>query len=287
MSELKAKDSRVLSFPIDYVYRTITDIASYHKWWPREISFELEYLDPGVIGTIIDVHNGIFVRWKAKITGFKTNKLLAIDYVEGSWIGKTFWRFEEKDGRTELSLEIDLSINREWLKVVSKFMSFRKFHSKQIQKVFNNLEKYLAANEGLYIHTIRISHLDHIVLTVSDIEKTSMFYHRVLGMEIITFGGGLKALKFGNQKINLQEAGKELKPKADKPMPGSADICLVADTNIETVILELKSNNIEIVHGPVERTGAEGKIISVYIRDPDKNLVEIFNYMKSDKFNSA
>jgi uncharacterized protein YndB with AHSA1/START domain len=148
MSELTAKDSRQLSFPVDYVFRTVTDIASYHKWWPREISFELEYLDPGVIGTTIDIHNGIFVRRQAKITGFKNNKLLAIDYIEGSWIGKTVWQFEEKAGGTELSLEIDLSINRQWLKVVSKFMSFRKFHSKQIQKVFNNLEKYLAAGKS-------------------------------------------------------------------------------------------------------------------------------------------
>ena len=108
------------------------DIASYHKWWPREISFELEYLDPAVIGTIVDVHNGMFVRWKARVSGFKTNRILAIDYIDGDWIGKTHWRFEETESGTKLSLDIDLEINRAWLKAVSRFISFQRFHSKQI-----------------------------------------------------------------------------------------------------------------------------------------------------------
>ena len=147
MGELKAKDSRIFDYPVDYVYRVLTDIASYHKWWPREISFELEYLDPGVIGTVVNVHNGLFVSWKAKVSGFRTNRLLAIDYTEGSWIGKTYWRFEDKAGKTEISLEIDLSVNRAWLDTASKFVDFSHIHSRQMQKVFNNLDKYLRENE--------------------------------------------------------------------------------------------------------------------------------------------
>ncbi len=280
MGELKANDSCELKFPVDYVYRVLADIAAYHKWWPREISFELQYLDPGIIGTVIDVHNGMFVRWKAKVSAFRTNRLLAIDYIEGDWIGNTYWRFEDSAGITKLSLEIDLDINRSWLKIISAFFNFSKFHSKQIKRVFANLEKYLAENENTYLKGIRIAELDHLVLTVNDIEKTCDFYRSVLGMEVITFDEGRKALKFGGRKINLHQAGREYDPIAKNPTEGSADICFITHLKADDVIRELKSKNVAIELGPIERTGAEGKVNSVYIRDPDGNLIELASYSK-------
>ncbi len=281
MGELKTSDTRQFNYPVDHVFRTVMDIASYHKWWPREISFELEYLDPAVIGTIVDVHNGMFVRWKARVSAIKSNRLLAIDYMEGDWIGKTYWRFEETQGGTLLSFDIDLEINRVWLKAVSRFISFSRFHSRQIQKVFSNLEKYLASEESTYTDELKISHFEHIVLTVADIERTCNFYHNVLKMEILTFDGGRKALKFGRQKINLHTPGGEFTPKAKNPVPGSADICLVTYLNMDAVMRELKSGGVAIEEGPVEKSGADGKIISVYIHDPDGNLIEISNHLKT------
>src|SRR4030095_2217211 len=209
MAKLKAKDSRVFDYPVDYVYRTITDFTSYSKWWPHEIKFDLEHLHRAVIGTTINVQNGPFVKWKSKITSFKTNKLLAIDYVEGAWLGKTFWRFEDIEGSTELTLELDLEVNRLWLNLISIFVNFSRYHSRQVKHIFNNLEKYLAAYKGSYIHQIQLSHLDHLVLTVRDINASCRFYHTVLGMEIITFADGRKAVKFGSQKINFHQAGGE------------------------------------------------------------------------------
>ncbi|MDN7247379.1 VOC family protein [Planococcus shenhongbingii] len=125
---------------------------------------------------------------------------------------------------------------------------------------------------------MKINRLDHLVLTVASIEDTCEFYHRILGMEINAFGDNRKALKFGNQKINLHEAGKEFEPKAKTPMPGSADLCLITDTSIPEVILHLRNCQVEIEEGPVKRTGATASITSVYIRDPDGNLIEISNY---------
>lgn len=280
MSKVQSIDRCLLNFPVDYVYRTLTDFASYSAWWPKEIRFELEHLNPGIIGTIINVQNGPFLKWKSKITGFKNNRLLAIDYIEGAWLGKTYWRVEDKDGDTELTMEIDLEINTWWLKPVSAVMNFPKYHSKQIHKIFENLRKHLALHETDYTHIIRISHIDHIVLTVADVDKTCAFYHSVLGMEIVTFGEGRKALRFGSQKINLHKKGSEYEPKAANALTGSGDLCFIANTTIEHVISELKSKNIEIIEGPVERTGAHGNIISVYIRDPDNNLIEISNYVR-------
>lgn len=280
LGELKAIDTCELKFPADYVYRVVADIAAYHKWWPSEISFELLYLDPGIVGTVVDVHNGMFVSWKARVSGFKTNRLLAIDYTEGDWIGKTEWKFSESRGTTRLTLEIDLEINRAWLKFVSAFISFSKFHSKQIKRVFANLEKYLLENESTYIKGIRISGIDHIVLTVKDIENTMDFYHRVLGMEKVTFGEGRMALKFGSQKINLHQAGAHTGPRAANAAPGSTDICFITHLSIDDAVRELTSKSINIELGPVEKTGAEGKMNSVYIRDPDGNLIEIACYHK-------
>lgn len=125
---------------------------------------------------------------------------------------------------------------------------------------------------------IRYAGFDHIVLTVASIERTLKFYCGLLGMEEITFGQGRKAILCGNQKFNLHEIGKEFEPKAHKPTPGSIDLCIIASTPIAQVKETLLKNNIHIVKGPVERTGAKGKIISLYIRDPDQNLIEISNY---------
>ena len=124
-----------------------------------------------------------------------------------------------------------------------------------------------------------IERIDHFVLTVGSIERTCEFYERVLSMETETFGDGRKALKFGSQKINLHETGKEFEPKAENPTAGSGDFCLITRTPIEKVVLHLKETGVEIEEGPVPRTGAEGNLISVYFRDPDRNLVEISNYV--------
>lgn len=126
---------------------------------------------------------------------------------------------------------------------------------------------------------MEINRIDHFVLTVKSIEKTCDFYGRILGMEVVSFGSGRKALKFGNQKFNLHQAGAEFLPKAEKPTPGSADFCLISDTPIEAVIEQLSSFSVEIEEGPVSRTGATGPILSVYLRDPDGNLVEISQYV--------
>ncbi|EXS34333.1 VOC family protein [Acinetobacter sp. 826659] len=126
---------------------------------------------------------------------------------------------------------------------------------------------------------MKISHLDHLVLTVSNIESTCHFYQTVLGFEVITFKGNRKALKFGNQKINLHQQGNEFEPKALQPTPGSADLCFISDTPISEVVAHLNQLNITIEEGPVERTGAMHPILSVYIRDPDQNLIEISNIL--------
>ncbi|HAY3534104.1 VOC family protein [Elizabethkingia anophelis] len=127
---------------------------------------------------------------------------------------------------------------------------------------------------------MRITSIDHIVLTVADIEKTVQFYTEILGFELVTFGGNRKALRFGNQKINLHQKGHEFEPKALYPTPGSADICFITETNVEDVLKELQAKNIQITEGIVERTGALGKIRSVYLRDPDSNLIELSNYLE-------
>lgn len=125
---------------------------------------------------------------------------------------------------------------------------------------------------------MQIARLDHLVLTVADVELTCTFYERVLGMEVVTFGSGRKALAFGNQKINLHEAGKEFEPKAHRPTPGSADLCFISDTPLTQVIEHLQACSIQIIEGPVPRTGATGSMQSIYFRDPDLNLIEVSNY---------
>ena len=125
---------------------------------------------------------------------------------------------------------------------------------------------------------VRIDRLDHLVLTVADIDATVEFYTRVLGMKAVTFGAGRTALAFGRSKINLHQAGHEFEPKAHCPTPGSADLCLIADDPLEQVIEELAAHRVPIEEGPVERTGATGPILSVYFRDPDHNLIEVSTY---------
>jgi catechol 2,3-dioxygenase-like lactoylglutathione lyase family enzyme len=125
---------------------------------------------------------------------------------------------------------------------------------------------------------MRIERLDHLVLTVRDIAATCAFYEKVLGMEVVTFGAGRKALAFGQHKFNLHEAGREFEPKADRPTPGSADLCLIAQGDLDAVIAHLKACAVPILEGPVQRTGALGPIRSVYFRDPDRNLIEVSTY---------
>ncbi len=125
-----------------------------------------------------------------------------------------------------------------------------------------------------------IDHLDHLVLTTAKETQCIDFYTRVLGMMLESFVGGTppverKAFKFGNQKINLHIKGKEFEPKADIPTPGSLDLCFIADRPLTEVIAKLKKEAWPIIEGPILRTGARSKINSVYVRDPDLNLIEI------------
>ena len=120
-----------------------------------------------------------------------------------------------------------------------------------------------------------INHLDHLVLTAFDGEATKDFYTRVLGMQLETFGAGRMAFRFGNQKINLHIRGHEFEPKAHVPVPGALDLCFIAAIPLEQVIERLNAAQWPIIEGPILRTGATGPIRSVYVRDPDLNLIEI------------
>ena len=125
-----------------------------------------------------------------------------------------------------------------------------------------------------------IDHLDHLVLTTARREACVDFYTRVLGMQLESFIGGTppverQAFKFGNQKINLHVQGSEFEPKAHLPVPGSLDLCFIATIPLEQVMEQLRAAAWPIVEGPVMRTGATQKIRSVYVRDPDFNLIEI------------
>lgn len=124
---------------------------------------------------------------------------------------------------------------------------------------------------------MKIDRLDHLVLTVRDIETTCAFYARVLGMQVITFGEGRKALVFGHQKINLHTEGKEFEPKAARPTPGSADLCLLTSHPLSEVVAHLQVCGVTLLEDPTLRTGATGPIRSVYFRDPDGNLIELAN----------
>ena len=125
---------------------------------------------------------------------------------------------------------------------------------------------------------MQLQRLDHLVLTVANIDRTVAFYSDVLGMEKVVFGEQRVALKFGKQKINLHESGKEFEPKAGVPQPGSSDLCFITLMNLNEVMDHLRVCGIPVLEGPIHRTGAMGPIVSVYIRDPDDNLIEISNY---------
>ena len=128
---------------------------------------------------------------------------------------------------------------------------------------------------------MKIRAIDHVVLTVRDVERTLSFYQSALGMHSVGFGDGRRALAFGEQKLNLHQAGGEFEPKAKIPTPGSVDLCLLTDDPLGDVIEHLRRSGVAIVLGPVAKTGARRPLRSIYFRDPDGNLIEIANEMPS------
>ncbi len=125
---------------------------------------------------------------------------------------------------------------------------------------------------------MNVNRLDHLVLTVANIDTTVEFYQRVMGMEKVVFKGSRVALAYGQQKINLHQSGQEFEPKAGRVQPGSADLCFIIDDSLEQAAAHLQQCGVSIEEGPVERTGATGPIVSLYFRDPDQNLIEVSNY---------
>jgi len=276
MGELKAKDSVLLNYPVDYVYRTVTDIASYSQWWPHEVKSELEYLDPAIIGTRINVQNGPFVKWKSVVSAFKTNKLLAIDYVEGAWIGKTAWRFEETAaGGTKLTMEIDISCNRLWLKAVSKVINLSRMHSKQITGIFANLGKYLEQNFEEYKSQqndggISVSGIDHLILHVNDVNKSASFYKDVFRVENISNGSGETSLKFGSQKILLVQHNGIQAAKKDEVV-----FRMALNTPLDKVRSILKEKGVEVLPGPLYSSAVNTNNDMFFIKDPDGYLIAL------------
>ena len=120
-----------------------------------------------------------------------------------------------------------------------------------------------------------VDRLDHLVLTVKDLDATCAFYAAVLGLEVVSFGAQRRALACGSQRIHLHQAGQEIEPKAHQPTPGSADLCFLTDASLEDLMAHLHDCDVEIILGPVRRTGATGEIMSVYFRDSDLNLIEV------------
>lgn len=280
MGELKAIDSVLLNYPVDFVYRTVTDIASYSKWWPHEIRSELEYLDPAIIGTTINVRNGPFVKWQSVVTGFKTNRLLAIDYVEGAWIGKTAWRFEETETGTKLTMDIDISCNRLWLKAVSRVINLSKMHSKQVQKIFRNLDGYLKKNFEEYnaqhnAGGITVSYIDHLTLLVNDIDLSARFYRDVFRVENIRTGNGETILKFGSQKIRLVKFHN-----AEPPPKNEVVFRMALNTPLDKVKAILKDKGVEVLTGPIHNSAAGKNNDIFFIKDPDGYIIAL---MQSNK----
>ena len=126
---------------------------------------------------------------------------------------------------------------------------------------------------------IDVERLDHLVLTVKDIDITVDFYQTVLGMEKIVFGEGRVALAFGQQKINLHQLGNEFEPKAGQVQAGSADLCFIIKQPLAEAVAHIEACGVSLLERPVARTGAQGKIMSIYLRDPDQNLIELSNYI--------
>jgi len=123
-----------------------------------------------------------------------------------------------------------------------------------------------------------IKNIDHLVITVKNLKKTKYFYCDLLGMTFEPFGEGRQALHFGAQKINLHIKGRELEPKAHVALPGAADLCFEISVPLEDAQKKLQGGGVEILEGPVKRTGASGTITSIYVRDPDLNLIELSVY---------
>ena|SRR5947209_3081053 len=122
---------------------------------------------------------------------------------------------------------------------------------------------------------MQLQRIDHVVFTVRDIDHTCDFYARVLGMEVVTFAAGRKALQVGQSRINLHAYGHEFEPKAAHPAPGTQDLCVISTTPLTDVLRQLDPEGVAVLEGPVMRTGARGRIESIYLRDPDGNLIEI------------
>jgi catechol 2,3-dioxygenase-like lactoylglutathione lyase family enzyme len=127
---------------------------------------------------------------------------------------------------------------------------------------------------------MQIDSIDHLVLTVRDIPTTCAFYTKVLGMQVVSFGDNRQALQFGHQKLNLHQAGAEFEPKALRPTPGAIDLCFITQTPLAEVIEHLQTCGVPIEQGIIRRTGATGAIDSIYIRDPDGNLLELSNALE-------
>jgi len=125
---------------------------------------------------------------------------------------------------------------------------------------------------------MHVTGLDHVVLTVEDVDRAVDFYASTLGGTAETFDGGRRAVSFGDQKINFHPAAAVYSPHADRPTPGSGDLCLLVDDSLDAIRRDLSDRGVEIVHGPVEKAGARGPMESVYVRDPDDNLVELARY---------
>jgi len=128
---------------------------------------------------------------------------------------------------------------------------------------------------------MEITKLDHLVLTVRDIEQTTVFYETVLGMDPVEFGEGRVALRFGDQKIKLHQAGQEFTPRAQHPLPGSADLCFVTPLALEEAMTHVRGCGVEIIEGPISRTGASSPLLSFYFRDPSGNLVGVVNEVQA------
>jgi catechol 2,3-dioxygenase-like lactoylglutathione lyase family enzyme len=127
---------------------------------------------------------------------------------------------------------------------------------------------------------MKVTTLDHLVLTVQDLDSTVDFYTRVLGMTVSAFAEGRLALKFGTQKINLHELGSELQPNARRTQAGSADLCFLSGEPLDSWVDHLEQEGVQLIGGPVRQTGALGPMDSIYCRDPDGNLVEIASYQR-------
>ena len=124
---------------------------------------------------------------------------------------------------------------------------------------------------------MKVLRIDHVVLTVADVDRTLEFYVRVLGMTAVSFGEGRRALAFGDQKLNLHQAGREFDPKARRPTPGAVDVCFTTDIPLDVVAAHLRAESVVIEHGPVDKIGARSALRSLYFRDPDGNLIEVSN----------